>query len=207
MGKPKKRVSPRVANQVNREYDALIVLCIIAVVKKVEAPWECNSFGRPCWDPKVVAVCLFLKIFLGRTYDTIEAYLKSNTSVAQHLKVEQLPGHSVIARGMEKMPTSYIRLISRLITFQMRRRGMDVAVDSSGFSLKTSSKWFDIRIKCKSTKKDYVKLHIVIDVETGIILHFTITDWKGSDPKEFKRLIRDLPRLGKATGDKGTPDN
>ena len=35
--------------------------------------------------------------------------------------------------------------ISKLVTFQMRRRGMDVAVDSSGFSLKTSSKWFDIR--------------------------------------------------------------
>lgn len=202
MGKPKKRVSPRVANQVNRDFDKLIAVCIIAAVKKVEAPWECNSFGRPCWDPKVVAVCLFMKIFLSRTYDTIEAYLKSNTFVAQHLHVEQLPGHSVIARGMAKMPTSYIRLISRLITFQMRRRGMDVAVDSSGFSLKTSSKWFDIRIKRKSKKKDYIKLHIVIDVETGIILHFTITDWKGSDSREFKRLIKDLPRLGKAAGDK-----
>jgi LytS/YehU family sensor histidine kinase len=83
MGKQKKRISPRVANQVNWEYDTLIVLCIIAVVKKVEAPWECNSFGRPCWDPKVVAVCLFMKIFLSRIYDTIEAYLKSNTVVAQ----------------------------------------------------------------------------------------------------------------------------
>jgi len=48
---------------------------------------------------------------------------------------------------MAKMPTSYIRLISRLVTLQMRRRGVDVAVDSSEFSLKTSSKWFDIRIK------------------------------------------------------------
>jgi hypothetical protein len=38
---------------------------------------------------------------------------------------------------MLKMPTSYIRLISRLVTFQMRRRGVDVAVDSTGFSLKT----------------------------------------------------------------------
>jgi hypothetical protein len=61
---------------------------------------------------------------------------------------------------MAKMPFAYIRAISRLITFQMRRRGMDVAIDSSGFSLKTSSKWFDIRIK----------LHIVIDVETNVIL-------------------------------------
>jgi hypothetical protein len=61
---------------------------------------------------------------------------------------------------MAKMPFAYIRAISRLITFQMRRRGMDVAIDSSGFSLKTSSKWFDIRIK----------LHIVIDVETNVFL-------------------------------------
>ena len=61
---------------------------------------------------------------------------------------------------------------------------MDVAVDSSGFSLKTSSKWFDIRIKRKSEKKDYLKLHIVMDVETGIILHFSITDWKGADSRE-----------------------
>ena len=79
---------------------------------------------------------------------------------------------------------------------------MDVAVDSSGFSLKTSSKWFDIRIKRKTEKSEYIKLHIIIDVETGIILQFTITDWKGSDSKEFKRLIGDLPRLSKVAGDK-----
>ena len=202
MGKPKRRVSPRLANQVNRDFDHLVALSLIAVVRNVDPPWERNSFGRPCWDPKVVAVCLFMKIFLSRSYDGIEAYFKTNTFVAHHLHLEQLPGHSVIARGMLKMPTSYIRLISRLVTFQLRRRGVDIAVDSSGFSLKTSSNWFDIRIKRKSTKKDYIKLHIVIDVDTGIILHFTITDWKGSDSKEFQRLIRDLSRIGKAAGDK-----
>ena len=79
---------------------------------------------------------------------------------------------------------------------------MNVVVDSSGFSLKTSSKWFDIRIKRKSSRKDYLKLHIVMDVETKIILHFSITNWKGSDSKEFQRLIRNLPRLGKVAGDK-----
>ena len=202
MGEPKKRVSPRIANQVNRDFERLIFLCILGAVRATNAPWECNSIGRPCWDPRIVAVCVFMKIFLCKTYDGIEAYLKPNTFVAQRLGVERLPGHSVIARGMAKMPTSYIRLISRLVTLQMRRRGVDVAVDSSGFSLKTSSKWFDIRIKHKSTKRDYIKLHIVIDVDTGIILNFTITDWKGSDAKEFKRLIRDLPRIRKAAGDK-----
>ena len=202
MGQSKKRVSSLVANQVNRDFDRLIILCIVSVVKATNAPWDRNSVGRPSWDPKVVAVCVFLKIFLNRSYDGIEAYLKSTNFVAQHLDLEQLPGHSVIARGITKMPLLYIRLISKRITFQMRRRGMDVAVDSSGFSLKTSSKWFDIRIKRKSKKKDYFKLHIVIDLETMIILHFTITDAKSSDSKEFTRLIKDLPSIGKAVGDK-----
>jgi len=202
MGKPKRRVSPRVVNQVNRDLDRLLILCIIGAVSRANVPWERNSFGRPCWDPRIVAVCCIAKIALSRSYDGIEAYLKSHTFVAQQLHTERLPGHSVIAKGMTEMPTSYIRLISRLVPFQMRRRGMDIAVDSSGFSLKTSSKWFDIRIKRQSNKKDYFKLHIVMDVETGIILHFSITDWKGADSKEFKRLIRDLPRLGKVAGDK-----
>lgn len=202
MGKPKKRVSPRVANQVNRDFERLILLCIIGAIRTANAPWERNSFGRPCWNPRIVAVCVFMKVSLCKTYDGIESYLKSNTFAAQCLGIEKLPGHSVIARGMTKMPMSYIRLISRLVTFQMRRRGVDVAVDSSGFGLKTSSKWFDIRIKRKSEKKDYIKLHIIIDVDTGIILHSTITDWKGADSKEFKRLIKDLPRIRKAAGDK-----
>jgi transposase len=202
MGKPKRRVSPRLANRVNRDFDHLMALSIISVVERAKPPWERNSVGRPCWDPKVVAICLFMKVFTSRSYDGIEAYLKTNAFIGHQLQLMRLPGHSVIARSMARMPLAYIRTLSRLITFQMRRRGMDVAVDSSGFSLKTSSKWFDIRIRRQSSKKDYLKLHIIIDVETNVILQFTITDWRGSDSREFKRLIRDLPRLGKAAADK-----
>ena len=80
MGEPKKRVSPRIANQVNRDFERLVFfLCILGAVRATNAPWECNSIGRPCWDPRIVAVCVFMKIFLCKTYDGIEAYLKSNT--------------------------------------------------------------------------------------------------------------------------------
>jgi len=87
--------------------------------------WECNLIAHPCWDPRIVAVCVFMKISLCKTYDGIEAYLKSNTFVAQRLALNNCKG-----------------------------------------------------------------------------IAFTITDWKGSDAKEFKRLIRDLPHIRKAAGDK-----
>lgn len=202
MGKPRKRVSPQIANHVNRDLDSLMVRCIVSAVYAVKSPWEPNRVGSPCWNPRIVAIGCFIKIFFCRTYDGVESYLKSSDIVHRLLGTNELPGHSVIARGMAQMPTSYIRLVSRHITFQLRHRGMNVAVDSTGFSLKTSSKWFDIRIQRVSKKRDYIKLHIVIDVDTGIILQFTITNWRGSDSKEFKRLIKDLPRLGKVAGDK-----
>jgi hypothetical protein len=58
------RVSSLVANQVNRDFDRLIIVCIVSVVKATNAPW----------DPKVVAVCVFLNLFLNRSYDGIEAH-------------------------------------------------------------------------------------------------------------------------------------
>ncbi len=202
MGSAKKRVSPQIANQVNRDMDNLMMRSIVRAVKKVGPPWKCNRMGRPCWTPKLVVVCCFIKVFFNRTYDGTEAYIESNATLCTLLHVEKLPGHSVIARGMGKLPMSYIRLVSRYVTTQMRRNGMNVVLDSSCFSLKTSSKWFDIRIQRVSEKKDYLKLHIVIDADTLVILHFTITGWSGSDSREFMRLINDLPRLGKVAADK-----
>ena len=48
-----------------------------------------------------------------------------------------------------------------------------------------------------SKRRDHIKLHIVVDVETLLIVHFTITGWKGSDIGQFKRLIAKLPKLNK----------
>jgi len=203
MGLAKKRVSSRIANSINRDLDNLMIFCIVKAVKEVGSPWDKNQTGRPCWSPKVVATCCFIKTFFNRTYDGTEAYLNANPLVSKLLHISSLPGHSVIARGMNKLSMIYIRKVSKYITLHLRRRGINVAVDSSGFSVKSSSKWFDIRIRRISDKRDHIKLHIIIDAESLVILHFTITDWKTHDSKEFHRLIKYLPTLGKVTGDKG----
>lgn len=203
MGNANKRVFPKIANYVNRDLDNLMVHSIILAIKELNSPWERNYMGRPCWSPKVVTTCCFIKIFFNRTYDGTEAYLKANTLVSKLLHMKKLPGHSVIARGMNQLSMSYIRKVSKYITLNLRRRGIIAIVDSSGFSVKSSSKWFDIRIRRISDKKDCIKLHIVIDAENLAILHFTVTDWKTHDSNEFQRLINYLPQLNKVIGDKG----
>lgn len=142
-----------------------------------------------------------MKIMLSLTYDGAESRIKDSEVMKSLFHTEKLPGHSVIARGMEKMPLDYIRRVIRRITARFRRSGLSAAVDSSGFSLSSRSSWFDIRIRRVSTRREHMKLHIVIDVENLIILHFTITGWNGSDIGEFKRLIGTLPRLEKVCAD------
>ena len=82
MGNVNKRVFPKIANYVNRDLDNLMVHSIILAIKKLNSPWERNYMGRPCWSPKVVATCCFIKIFFNRTYDGTEAYLKANSIVS-----------------------------------------------------------------------------------------------------------------------------
>ncbi len=78
---------------------------------------------------------------------------------------------------------------------------MNIAVDSTGFSTTNSSKWFDIKVQKENSLKEYLKLHIAVDVETGIIHQFSITDGKSHDSLVFERLIKYLPHVEKVRCD------
>lgn len=143
-----------------------------------------------------------LMVALGKTYDSIEAYLKVNDHLKDLLHTDGLPGHSVIHRGMTDMPLPYVRKVLKKTIWRLRRDGMTVAVDASGMSTIDRSVWFDIRIGGKNSRKDCVKLHIVIDVDTGVIHHFTMTPWYRGDSTQFERLMRELPNIAAALGDK-----
>lgn len=203
MGRPKKRAAPRIAQYVNRNFENLVLNELARVIKMIEPPFAAKKRGRQAHDARIIAFCLIWKTMFCLTYDGIESSVKMHSEILIHtFGVQKLPGHSVIHRGIEKIPMSYIRRVNHHLILRFRRRGMTVAVDSSGFSLSNSSKWFDIRIRRTNSRKDSMKLHIVIDVDTGIIHQFTITDWKRHDSKEFGKLVNSLPKIAKALGDK-----
>ena len=201
MGCAKKRVNPKIMNHVNRNFNELYTKTVIKAIQQLPLPWKPNKHGRKGHDPKEVATGCILKVGFNQTYDGIEAYLKESETFKQHF--DDLPGHSVIHRGMKRLSIKYIRRVMNLVTRFLRRKGMNIAVDSSGFRTGNSSIWYDIRIKRRSRRKDCIKLHISIDVDTGIIHWFTMTPSKRHDSPEFKNLIKHLPELGNVLGDKG----
>jgi transposase len=89
-----------------------------------------------------------------------------------------------------------------LIIRFLRRRKMTIAVDSTGFSTHQSSAWYDLRIERHGSRRDCIKLHISVDVHTGVVHSFTTTRWNRHDSREFSRLIKRLPDVDKVLGDK-----
>ena len=203
MGCAKKRINPKILNHVNRNFNKRYTKAVIKAVQQLPLPWKPNKKGRRGHDPKKVAAGCILKVGFNQTYDGIEAYLKESETFKQHY--EDVPGHSVIHRGMEKLSIKYIRRVMNQVIRFLRRQGMNIAVDSTGFRTGNSSIWYDIRIRRKNTRKDCIKLHISVDVDTGIIHWFTMTSSQRHDSPEFKTLIKHLPELGVVFGDKSYP--
>jgi transposase len=204
MGAAHKRMNPAVAQQVNRAFDVLFIKCMAQAIQKLRSPWQPCRTGRPPHSPRVVVLCCLLKVMTGRTYDEIEAYVECMAEEIQHrFHVSRVPGHSVIHRGMAQVRMRYIRKLNVLLIRAYRQRGMHIAVDSSGFRTSSTSKWFDIRIRRQNIRGDYLKLHIAIDIATGLIQAFSITPGQRHECPEFTRLMHRLPDVGDVMADKG----
>jgi len=200
MGCAKKRIDPKILNHVNRNFNQKYTKAVCKAVKQLPPPWKPSKKGRNGHDPYEVAAGCILKVGFNQTYDSIEAYLKESETFKKSF--DDIPGHSVIHRGMKKLSIKYIRkVMNRVIRF-LRRKGMNIAVDSSGFRTGNSSIWYDIRIRRRNKRKDCIKLHISVDVDTGIIQWFTMTPSRRHDSPEFENLIKHLPELGAVFGDK-----
>lgn len=165
----------------------------------MDKPWKPNKTGRPQTESIAVVTACCIKLFTNKTYEATEAYCKNNEKFKE--LTSDAPTQSVIHRGMQKLHKGYIKELNKRITVRFRRKGISVGFDATGFKQKTSSLWYDIRIKKKSRRKDFTKLHIVGCVDTGIIHNYTITAGRRHDSPQLREMVKVIDRIIKAVGD------
>lgn len=201
MGNALKLINPTVRFRVDRNFLQLFTRELAKVVNKLEKPYEQPKTGRKGHNPRTVAVMWFLKEALCHTYDSLDSEIRHNEIVKAKLKVKQLPSRSAVHRGAQKLSQQYIRKLNKQLTLQFRRKRITIVADSTGFTLQSSSTWYDIRIKRENRKKKHDKLHIIGCVDTGIVLDYRITDGRRHDSPLFKQLVKELSKIAKAIGD------
>jgi hypothetical protein len=204
MGKPKKRANPKVTSRVDRNLKELTLREAKKFVGKLPPPWAPKARGRRPHDARAVTVLCLMMVACGFTYDQMAGEMRS-PYLQYQVGGKRLPSRSVLHRGMQQLSQKYVRRFNNLVVKRFVNKGMTLVVDSTGFRLKTSSAWYNIRIGRKEMRKDNNKLHIAIETRRNAILEFKITPHSRNDSPILRFLLRNIKALKRMIGDAGYP--
>lgn len=204
MGKPKKRVNPKVVCRVDRNLAELTVKEAKKFVNRLPPPWEKCRRGAPViHDSRTVFVLCLLMVSLNLTYDKMASEMRKGY-LEKLLKVKVLPSRSVLNRGMLRLNQKYVRKFNKLLVRKILKKGkLTIVADSTGICLVTSSSWYDIRIGRRNRRKDNAKLHIAISINRNVITEYKITNWKRNDCPQLDFLLKNIDELLAVLADSG----
>jgi len=203
MGKPRKRVNPKVTCRVDRDLKELTLKEAKKYVRKLPPPWQRHKRGRPPeHDARTVAVLCLMMVAHNFTYDAMAAEMRS-PHLKNMLGVEKLPSRSTLQVGMQKLEQKYVRRFNKCLVRRFLRKKMTIIVDSTGIRLMTSSSWYDIRIGRKNLRKDNVKLHLALYAQRNMIVEYKITGVRRGDSPQLKFLLRNIKEVLRVIGDSG----
>jgi len=190
MGKRVARINPIIESRANRHLVERAIPVIKQAVDSTESPWKPKNRGRPQkYATKMIVCLLVLGAMLNLTYDKMESVLNTN-SIVQKEFGSKLPSHSTYHRAAKRLSMAYIQsLNTALVERRLISKRTVLHADSTGFRLKKSSTWFDIRVKRKNKRKDHLKLHFVVVHKLGLICSFVVTRAYRNDTSIFQRLI------------------
>jgi len=196
MGQAKRRISPAVRSCVDSDMDRRAIREVAKLVRKEEQPYNPDPRGKP-HSPRAVLAARVLMSFLVETYAGTEARLKDSNEWKLQFG-ERIPSKSVLQEKMELISMKQIRRIIRRLICKISKR---FAADSSGFRTRDSCRWFDVRIKRKNSRRDYLKLHLLVDVEKGFIVDFHLSGGRAHDGPSGRRMLNRQADIELFTGD------
>src|SRR5450756_1355065 len=104
-------------------------------------------------------------------------------------------------QGVPRQP-QHIRRRGGILCQKRDREKRVCAVDSTGFSIRRYVRWFDIRHGKRRKRRDFLKLHFIVDCTSLLILSFKVTPPFKSDGKQVEYLLSFINELGRLCADK-----
>ena len=79
-----------------------------------------------------------------------------------------------------------------------------IATDATGFGTKCYRQWQSVRTKGKKKKKDFVKIHAIVDDKVPVFLSAIVTKGYYADSPQFEKLMKQIDpsiEIGDVCGD------
>lgn len=195
MGKPNVRLNPRIEGGVNRELLARAVGFLQLILPDLPKPQK-NGRGRPRWDWRILLILTILAALCKKTYAGYEAEMRTNETLYRLLGIQRLPSKSCLHRFQQQLSMGYLRAILQRIALHYYQLCADMFVDATGFTLRKTSTWFNLRLKRVITKKDHYKLHVLGLEHWQLIYDFRVTKGTRHDGPILRKMLRLVRRIG-----------
>lgn len=157
------------------------------VLKKYSSHFSKHDFTQPA-----LFTLLAMKIYTRSTYRQITDLLELSDKIQKYLHLKKVPHYTTLQKFFQRLLTSILQELNKLILQNHHITGEIIALDGSGFTNDYADKYYAI-IRRKE-RKSYVKNHISIDVDTRLILHFAAQRGPRFDTRFVIPAIRNIKK-------------
>lgn len=104
--------------------------------------------------------------------------------------VDHAPSYNTIFRYVEQPELlSLLTLLVEESAAPLRAIEQHFAVDGTGFSTNTYTRWFDHKYGKETRVKNWVKAHAIVGVKTNVVTSVRVTDGNGADSPQLIPLL------------------
>ena len=157
------------------------------VLNKYSGHFSKHDFTQPA-----LFTLLAVKIYTRSTYRQIIDLLELSDKIQKYLHLKKVPHYTTLQKFFQRLPTSILQELNKLILQNHQITGEIIALDGSGFTNDYADKYYAI-IRRKE-RKSYVKNHISIDVDSRLILHFAAQRGPRFDTRFAIPAIRNIKK-------------
>ena len=171
----------------------LIDIGFIKSYKRELAKMNNKKVGRPFLYPhSYVQFLAFLKIEFSISYRTVQGIVRG---LGDYIKLDEIH-FTQLRRRIKKMYTS----VSHIYNNEGKSM-INLGVDASGLVLSKRGNYIEDKSGRKSVCREYIKLHIAVDVKSKQIISFIHRVTKGTvhDTKKFVLMIKEISKHNKIT--------
>ena len=171
----------------------------LSAVEASHLPLYSCKYSKKTYTQHQLLVLLLLKERLRLDYRSFVDLLAIMPPILDILHLDRVPHYTTLHKFLQRIHSLWLTILQKKILSSAYQHGEVVpvaAVDSSGFTSAYASSYYSVRTG--KTRKRFLKVALVVDTETQLILAATVTQHPTHDIALAGNLLKQSHRTRKA---------
>jgi len=144
-----------------------------------------------------------LSEYFGMSIERTLEMIREDRYIRSLLKLRTVPHKSTISRFKKRVKEGWFALLFRKINNMLGKGRGRYALDSTGLRISKRSFYYTQRLGKKMKIRECLKLHVLMDIDTRIIVSANVSRFRINDSKMFIPLLENVEKITEIYADRG----